>query len=328
MPLANLVAGRTAAFAAGTLTVLAGLLALAVLFWPAPAHAQASGANTNCRTSSSPYTLDFGTSQLATFQVTIICHNNAPTGTTTVNACLGFDPGVSRPLRMTFGGSQLTFELYIDAARTIPWTTTQPAVAMGIVIPAGADAVRTITLYGRTTTQTGTPPGAGQFYQLYMFGPFAGHLATPTSCQHTGLPNILTGQVFTLLTRSAAPVAGCTLGTIAGIDFGTRSGLVDYADAAGSVQLNCPLNRAWTLTFSGGGNLSGSVRRMRSAAGDYLPYAIYRDTNRTSPIAVNGTITGTGTNANQTTPVYGRVDPATPPAAGLYQDTIVVTLSF
>jgi spore coat protein U-like protein len=59
-----------------------------------------------------------------------------------------------------------------------------------------------------------------------------------------------------------------------------------------------------------------------------VPYRIYRDANRSNLIAIDGTIAGTGTGALQQTPIYGRVEPPTPPPVGSYQDFIVVTLSF
>ena len=118
------------------------------------------------------------------------------------------------------------------------------------------------------------------------------------------------------------------IGTIGKIDFGSQPGLFARADAAGSVQVTCPLSRAWTLKFDGGRNASAGSRRMRSSAGNYVPYGIYRDANRSNPITIDGTIAGTGTGALQTTAIYGRTQPASPPPVGTYQDFIVVTLSF
>ena len=88
------------------------------------------------------------------------------------------------------------------------------------------------------------------------------------------------------------------------------------------------MSRAWTLKFDGGRNASAGVRRMRSSAGYYVPYRIYRDAGRNNVIVIDGTIAGTGTGAAQTTPVYGRTEPASAPPVGTYQDFIVVTLSF
>lgn len=52
------------------------------------------------------------------------------------------------------------------------------------------------------------------------------------------------------------------------------------------------------------------------------------DPGRSSLVAIGGSVVGTGTGMAQTTPIYGRVEPAGPPPSGQYSDFIVVTLSF
>ena len=62
--------------------------------------------------------------------------------------------------------------------------------------------------------------------------------------------------------------------------------------------LTCPVSLAWTLKLGGGNNASAGVRRMRSAAGNFVPYRIYRESGRTTLIAIDGTVTGTGNGAS------------------------------
>jgi len=61
-------------------------------------------------------------------------------------------------------------------------------------------------------------------------------------------------------------------------------------------------------------------------------YGLYKDIDRTQPwgdaSTPGSTVSGTGSGANQTLTVYGRVPPQTTPSAGVYADTVVVTVTY
>src|SRR5690606_18068548 len=193
-----------------------------------------------------------------------------------------------------------------------------------LTIPANQTVNGTFTYYARIRAGQVVPLGT---YTRPLFDTRLGfRTAAGQPCNREVAPN-LQGVEFTINVQgSVAP--SCSLGAIGPLDFGTQPGLFDRADAVGSVRFTCPLGRAWTLSFDGGRHASSGDRRMRSAAGDYVPYGIYRDPSRTNPIAINGTISGNGTGVAQTASVYGRVEPPTPPPVGQYQDFVVVTLGF
>ena len=67
---------------------------------------------------------------------------------------------------------------------------------------------------------------------------------------------------------------------------------------------------------------------MRSGTSNYVTYYLYRDSGRTTALAIDGVVSGTGNGGTQTTSVYGRITAQSPPAVGTYQDFIVVTLTF
>ena len=303
------------------LMALLSALALWLAVSPQPA-----AANAHC--SATPQPLNFGSSLTAVGTVNYTCINQNPVATS-FTLCLRVGtssyPGTSDQPRLQYQGNALDYNLYRDAAAIAqPWTPTN-YFTLPVTIPAGIGQTVTgrFEYYARIRVGQVVPNGT---YTGQLFNTLLGFQTAPGQCLLNVAPNFQ-GQDFTInVSASLAP--GCTLGVIAPIDFGTQPGLVERVDAAGSVQLTCPVSRAWTLSFDGGRYLSGSVRRMRSAAGNYVPYTIYRDTGRTNPIAVNGTVTGTGTGAAQTTQVYGRVEPATPPPSAQYADSLIVTLSF
>jgi spore coat protein U-like protein len=298
------------------LTALLAAFALWLLVSPDRAEA-----NVGC--SATPGALNFGSTQTATGTVNYTC-TNYDTFVRNMTLCLGVGtssyPGTPTQPAMQFNGVALNYNLYKDAAFSQVWNVTSP-FTRAVSIPANRAITGTFTYYARIVPGQTVPVGTytGQLFNV-RFGFVSG-----TSC----LANLgdLAGMEFTInISASSAP--SCTLGARNAIDFGTQSGLFTRAHAAGSVQLTCPVSRAWTLSFDGGRYAASGVRRMRSAAGYYVPYTLYRDANRTNAIAVSGTVRGTGTGAVQTTPIYGLVDPATPPPVGQYQDFIVVTLSF
>ncbi|HEU4651258.1 MAG TPA: spore coat U domain-containing protein, partial [Croceibacterium sp.] len=270
-----------------------------------------------------PGALNFGTAQTTTGTVNYSC-TNYDTFARTVNLCLGVGtssyPGTVTQPALQLNGNALNYNLYRDSGYSQIWNTNSP-ITRSITIPANQTATGTFTYYARIGAGQTVPVGTytGQLFNTRLGFVNAGTCQANVSDQ--------SGVEFTI-NVSATVAAGCTLGTLGKIDFGSQPGLFTRADAAGSVQVTCPLSRAWTLKFDGGRNASAGTRRMRSSTGAYVPYGIYRDANRSNAIAIDGTIGGTGTGAVQTTPVYGRTQPASPPPIGTYQDFIVVTLSF
>ena len=121
------------------------------------------------------------------------------------------------------------------------------------------------------------------------------------------------------------------------IDFGThvRSTTATPIDNQGALQLNCSRGTPYQIALDPGLNSSSPTaaadnRRMTSVDGGVVPYGLYRDAARTQfwgRVIGTNTVGGTGTAAQQSIPVYGRV-PATDVAAGVYLDTITATVTY
>ena len=300
------------------LTAAFAVLALWLLVSPDRAEA-----NVSCSVSPNPGTLSFGSAQTATGTVNYSCQNFG-SSSRSFTLCLGVGtssfPGTPTQPALQNGNNRLNYNVYRDAAATQVWNTASPLTS-SLTIPANQTRTGTFTYYAKIAAGQIVPTVT---YTGQLFNTRLGFI-NAGQCQAN--VSDLAGVEFTI-NVSATVAAGCALGTIGKIDFGSQPGLFTRADAAGSVIVTCPLSRAWTLKFDGGRNVQTGVRRMRSAAGAYVPYRIYRDSSRANPIVVDGTIGGTGTGGAQTTPIYGRVEPDSPPPVGQYQDFIVVTLSF
>ncbi|KRA83625.1 spore coat U domain-containing protein [Altererythrobacter sp. Root672] len=301
------------------LTALLAVLALGFVVAPQPAQA-----NTSCNVTQP--NMDFGSALTTTVSIQYSCTNFDPSSIS-FTLCLRVGtpsfPGTVAQPKLQSGADALNYNLYTDAAATQVWTTTN-FLTRAVTIPANQTSTGSFLIYGKIPAGQVVPVGT---YQGQMFNTRLGFKPTGVQSCEANLNPGLQGVEFTLNVK-ATVAASCTLGTIGLIDFGAQSGLFKRADAAGSVQLTCPVSRAWTLSFDGGRNSANSTRRMRDTLGNYVPYRLYRDANRSNLIAINGTIGGTGTGSVQTTPIYGRVEPDPPPTPGQYQDFIVVTLSF
>ena len=132
------------------------------------------------------------------------------------------------------------------------------------------------------------------------------------------------------LNVSAIVADSCTLTAVTALSFAS----IDSSSASnevtpGSIVVLCTGNRTGaSVTLGAGENESGGTRRMASTGGDLLPYTVYSDAGHSSVVASGGTVFSGNLTAvvPQAIPVYGQI-PAGSYSAGLYTDTILVTLN-
>jgi spore coat protein U-like protein len=305
---------------AGLMVVFA-LLALACAFLSTPARA-----NVVCTPGTD--VLNFGSSLTAAGTLSYTC-TNFNTTPTTFTLCNGIGdpsyPGTAAQPKMLSQASNATldFNVYIDAAEVTLWTQTNPLAKSLTIPPNGASVSGSFTFYGRIAAGQRVPTDT---YTAYFFNTVLGFIQSGNPVCQRSLPNFA-GQDFNL-TINATRADACELGVSSAVDFGTVGGQTGDVDAVGSVRLQCPIGRGWTLSFDGGHYAVGADRRMHTASGDYVTYRLYRDTARQNPIAINDTIVGTGTGAVQTSPIYGRATLDHLPPVGTYSDTVIIVVKF
>ncbi|MFZ3483368.1 spore coat U domain-containing protein [Sphingomonas sp. 3-13AW] len=297
------------------------LVAAAVIFLLVPHEAKA---NVNCQADQPA--LEFGTALTGRGTISWNCTNfDATPVSFTLCAAVGtpsFPGTVDQPKLIGPAPTPVDFNVYTDSGGSQLWNSNNP-LTMTVAIAGNGRTSGTFTFYGRIAPGQAVTAGS---YSAFFYNTVVGFLASgTTSCQRNAAD--LFGVDVTI-SVTANVVEGCTLGTIGDIDFGELAGLQERIDAAGSVQLVCPLGRGWTLSFDGGRHASGGERRMQRAEGDLIAYGLYRDSSRSSPIEIDGALSGTGTGGVDTVPVYGRVEIGDLPPTGQYSDFIVVTLGF
>lgn len=332
--------------------------ALAILALPAAlAFAAPAQAATSCTASMTnlSFAATTGAQVDATATLSITCSTGALSllARARVNMCVSIFSGTDgggalAPRRMVNSfGDPIQMQFYTDSARSQIWGARGDATAPNYLplqfdyeVPLlGGSQTLTATLYGRIPAQTALNAGnyANRFtaaadtrIEFQFAEALLGTPPMPASCisgGSTGTPSSFpftaSGSVPNTCTLSPKPVPDLAFGSVPGI-------IAANLDRTTAIGLTCTGRTAWQLGIGNGLNASGNVRRMRSAAGLFVPYELYRDSGRSQRWGTtlgSDTVAGTGTGAAQSQTVYGRVAPQTA-TPGSYSDTVVVTVTY
>jgi spore coat protein U-like protein len=123
----------------------------------------------------------------------------------------------------------------------------------------------------------------------------------------------------------------CTVSATA-LNFGSSGLLTANINQTSTITVRCSNSTAYNVGLDAGINGGGTVStRGMQIGGQTVNYTLYSDAGRTTnwgdTVGVD-TVSGTGTGANQTVTIYGRVPPQATPTAGAYTDTITVTVTY
>lgn len=314
------------------------LLLLLFLLLPGQVKAQAcyigSGGNVSFGTVSPDANTD------TVNNLTYTCQSNA--STTYFRLCMYVPNGLPisgiNPRYMTnYNGATMMYDLYSDAARTQiigppPAGGGYPVYTFAASVPGGYGQVQfTAPIYARVPAGQVLP--AGNTFQSQVGGSALywswSNSATPANCNTGSGSGITTFYQGVSATVSNA----CRITLATDLDFGNAGTLAANRDQTSSIMVRCPSGTTWRLGLSNGSHASGTTRRMRSAAGNYVTYELYRDSARTQRWGTAlGTDTSSGTGLGEasaiTQTVYGRVPTQAAAPSGAYSDTVTVTLTY
>lgn len=124
--------------------------------------------------------------------------------------------------------------------------------------------------------------------------------------------------------------SSCSISTTTNLEFGTVASTVTNVDATGTLTVTCTNQTPYDVGIDNGDHFD-TTRRMQDVGNTYyVPYALYRDSSRTlawGETIGTDTLSDTGSGADQTITVYGRVPSANFPARS-YTDTVTATLTY
>ncbi|MFI4969665.1 MAG: spore coat U domain-containing protein [Lysobacterales bacterium] len=153
---------------------------------------------------------------------------------------------------------------------------------------------------------------------LAMFG-FAASSAQALTVTNTMPVKIIIQNACNVTTTNPTPM-----------DFGTQGPLVANIDQTSTISVICTTGALYNVGINGGSSGSVTARTMLNGATP-VNYALFRDNARTlnwGTTVGTDTLAGTGNGTTQALTVYGRVPPQTTPAAGTYNDTVTVTVTY
>jgi spore coat protein U-like protein len=259
----------------------------------------------------------------------------------TVRICPNFNTGsgganASGSLRyMVAGANLMSYNIYRSTNMTTVWgsfiwgrTPTPPSISFKLSnagTGSSTMAVRLRVQSGQTALPVGTYTSS-----------FAG-AETRVNYAYSSVGNcsaISSGNrnpTQTPFTVTAAVGGGCAV-TAANADFGTQTALTANIDQTSAISVRCPVSTPYTIGLNGGtSNAADPTQRKMSNGIDAITYGIYRDAARTLPwgntIGTN-TASSTGTGAFQTFTAYLRLPPQVTPPADIYDDAVVVTITY
>lgn len=124
----------------------------------------------------------------------------------------------------------------------------------------------------------------------------------------------------------------CSVVSATDLSFGSQTTIASNIDTSSTIGVQCSNSTPYSIGLSAGGGTGATVAtRLLTSGAQTIPYAIFRDSNRTQVWGVTAAVDtqgGTGSGAVQSYTVYGRVAPVANPVAGAYTDTVTITVTY
>ncbi len=266
-----------------------------------------------------------------------------PNVTVCVNIGLGAGSATAAPRTLSNGSAKLEYNLYRDATLTpaaIAGSTTLPSASIPILsvlsVPnllLGGSISQNFTVWGKIPAGAALAavPTVGNADTDYTSS-FAGQASISYAYYNLVQPDCSTGQTAGFaFTARARVVNDCKINA-APLSFGTVGALTSAVRANSALSVQCVNNNAYQIVLNGGTTAANvGARAMKSAAGGLVNYRL--SSTLDGPLWGDGTlgtsvVSGVGTGATVSVPMYGMAPAQATPAPGDYRDTVTATVVF
>lgn len=236
--------------------------------------------------------------------------------------------GANAPRHLASAGNTLGYNLYLDAARTSVW---------GAYTGGGDPKEIVLTLDG-----SGQQSAGGSMFATLFANQSAAPTGTYTSsfaasaslswddtsagdCTAIGA----TQATAFSFQASASYAAACTV-SVGTMNFGTITQLQSAIETSASITTTCSAASPYTIGLGDGLHATGAMQRRMAFGASRLTYELYQDSGRITPWgnAPGDRKAATGSGGTQVFTVYGRVPSQSEPVPGVYNDTVIVTVSY
>jgi spore coat protein U-like protein len=253
---------------------------------------------------------------------------------TAVRICFRFAGFNGSGTRSMGGAGTLNYQLYTNSARTL--VAGNPSQAGTSILQTddttnGSGVVTgSVTVYGRILAGQNTQPDGAYTHAIGGANPNQRMFAAATTV--TQCSSITTaGRNFAF--NASATIANYCNVSATNLNFGNQNDLSANRDQTSMVTIRCTNTIPYNIGLGAGmgAGATVAVRKMTSAASNTINYSLYRNAARSlvwgETIGTN-TLAGTGSGANQSQTVYGRIPVQALPNPGTYSDTIVLTVTY
>jgi len=269
--------------------------------------------------------------QTSTTTGTISYSCTGATANSTLTVCLALDTyNASNTRSMTSGSNTLTYQIYSNSGYTAAWGDASNSGIVTVQLPtnssgaaSGSSTVYAEVLAGQTTAPTGsysqTLPGGTNNSLTDKNG-------TTSSCT-----TITRNRQDITFTATATISNACNI-SATNLNFGSVGSLSSSVSGTSTITVQCTNGDAYNIGLNAGTGSGATVAARLMTYGSYtVTYSLYQNSTHTTvwgnTIGTN-TVSGTGTGSNQTITVYGLVPVQTAPAAGIFIDTVVATVTY
>lgn len=127
--------------------------------------------------------------------------------------------------------------------------------------------------------------------------------------------------------------AECLINSATDLNFGSPGVIAADIDATSTITVQCTNGTPYDIGLDAGAGTGATVaaRLMTGPGSETVTYSLYTDAAHSdvwgNTIATD-TVTGTGTGSAQAFTVFGQVQAQSTPAAGVYNDTVTVTVTY
>ncbi|MPT27262.1 MAG: SCPU domain-containing protein [Achromobacter sp.] len=139
--------------------------------------------------------------------------------------------------------------------------------------------------------------------------------------------------VIANLCSAGSAGAGSTAIAFGKLDFGTHASLSSALSGRGGagqagIRVQCAIGVPYRVVLGAGDNDAGPQRRLKGPSGAFVRYGLYSDASLSRPWTEAAPVARAGTGAEEVIPVYAAIEPQATPAAGVYRDTVKVTIQW
>jgi len=242
---------------------------------------------------------------------------------------------------MTGGTGRLPFNLYRDssyAAAAVWGSPSTPSSPTGLNFNLSAGLLSlgtqsaTFTIYGKIPGNALGGVGTVGNADTAFSSDFSGEAIINYSFWSLLSSPCTAGASATVPFRVRATVVNNCVINASNLSFGASSVLTGAVRANAALSVQCTANNAYRISLNCGMNGTVAARRMRNlTTGETVQYALSGTLD--GPVWGDGSlgtsmVTGTGTGALQSVPIFGSVPKQTTPSPGDYKDTVTATIYF